>query len=280
MSDKALQPTEQKTVLFYDDEITAVRLADGRVMIPVRPICEALGVDYSAQRQRLTRDEVLADVVMSVVVTTTDIDPQSKRPHTSEMICLPLDYLNGWIFGINASRVKPEIKERLLRYQRECYRVLAEAFQDGRLTTDPDADIEALLQQDSPAAQAYQIAMAVVRMARQQLILEARLLEHGAQLDQHGNQLVEHTERLDQLEAAVSGKHVTEAQAMQISQAVKAVALAIGKKTKRNEFGAVYGELYRKFSVSGYKQIPQRRFQEAMDFLNEWLQHYISDTPF
>ncbi len=274
MSDeKALQPAEQKTVLFYDDEITAVRLADGRVFIPIRPICEALGVDYSAQRQRINRDEVLVEEVTSVVITTTDIEAGSTRPRTSEMICLPLDYLNGWIFGINASRVKPEIKDRLLRYQRECYRVLADAFQDGRLTADSDLDIEALLAQDSPAAQAYQMAMAVVRMARQQLLMEARLEEYGGQLQEHGT-------RLDQLEAAVGGDHITEAQAQQISQAVKAVAMAIGKKTKRNEFGAVYGELYRKFNCASYRALPQKRFNEAMAFLNEWLQSVGGDSPF
>ena len=156
----ALTPTEQKTVLFYDDEITAVRLADGRVMIPVRPLCDRLGVAWSPQLRRINRDAVLADEVQGVTVTVTPGGQQG-------MMCLPLDYISGWLFGINADRVNPDVRDRLIRYQRECYRVLAEAFQDGRLTTDPDTDIEALLQQDSPAAQAYQMAMAVVRLARQ-----------------------------------------------------------------------------------------------------------------
>ena len=149
--------------------------------------------------------------------------------------------------------------------------MLAEAFQDGRLTTDADMDIEALLQHDSPAAQAYQMALAVVRMARQQLIIEAKMAEHGRTLSDHG-------QRLDQLEAAVGGEHITEAQAAQISQAVKAVAMAIGKKTKRNEFGAVYGELYRKYNIAAYRALPQKRFNEAMAFLNEWLQNVTSEA--
>lgn len=41
---------------------------------------------------------------------------------------LPLDYLNGWLFGVNANRVKEGIRDNLIRYQRECYRVLADAF--------------------------------------------------------------------------------------------------------------------------------------------------------
>ena len=55
------------------------------------------------------------------------------------MLCLPLDFVSGFLFGINPDRTKLEIKDKLIRYQRECYTVLAEAFQEGRLTTaDPD----------------------------------------------------------------------------------------------------------------------------------------------
>jgi hypothetical protein len=262
----ALQPTEQKTVLFRENEITAV-IANGRVYVPLRTICNNLGVAWSAQRQRILRDPVLSEAMTPVIVTITGTGQEVETQ------CLPLEFLNGWLFGINASRVDAAVRDDLIAYQRECYQVLYEATQDGRLTTDADMDIEALLAQDSPAAQAYRMAMAVVRMARQQLIMEARL-------DTAVNTLAEHGERLDQLEAAVGGEHVTEGQAAQISQAVKAVALAIGKKTGRNEFGACYGEIYRRFGVSSYKLVPKRKFQAVMDFLNEWLQSQIGDSPF
>ncbi len=86
MSDITLQPTEQKTVLFYDDEITAVRMSDGRVLIPVRPLVERLGIDWNGQRRRIIRDAVLKDEVASVDVTSTQ-GPEQKRA----MVCLPLD---------------------------------------------------------------------------------------------------------------------------------------------------------------------------------------------
>ncbi len=63
-----------------------------------------------------------------MTVTVTLIDSSSRQRHTQSMLCLPLDMLNGWLFGINADCVKPEIRETVLRYQRECYRVLADAF--------------------------------------------------------------------------------------------------------------------------------------------------------
>ena len=261
--EQALTVIEQKEVEFYGDTIIAVRGGDGGVYVPIRPICDLLGVDWSAQRQRLRRDAVLSDLTMSVVVTTTDIAADSRRPRSSELLALPLDYISGFLFGINADRVKPEVRARLIQYQRECYRVLAEAFTEGRLTAEPSFDD--LLSGASPeTAQAYQVARAVLQLARNQVLLEARL--RGV--------LESHEQRLEAVEAQLrldSARYLTEEQASQISQAVKAVALALGQKNGRNEFGAVYGELYRKFGITGYKMLPARRFEEAMRWLAGWL---------
>jgi hypothetical protein len=35
---------------------------------------------------------------------------------------LPIDYLNGWLFGINAKRVKEDVRDRLIIYQERCYK--------------------------------------------------------------------------------------------------------------------------------------------------------------
>ncbi|MCL4266099.1 MAG: hypothetical protein KJ069_23015 [Anaerolineae bacterium] len=44
MTEKALVPIEQKEVVFYKDTIVAVRLDDGEIYVPIRPICDNLGV--------------------------------------------------------------------------------------------------------------------------------------------------------------------------------------------------------------------------------------------
>ena len=99
-------------------------------------------------------------------------------------------------------------------------------------------------------------------------MLEARLDEYG--------------ERLERIESMLgnTGRYVTPDQASQISQAVKTVALKLGKQSGRNEYGAVYGELYRKFEITGYKQLPAGRFQEAMNWLNEWRESTEEKLPF
>jgi hypothetical protein len=94
------------------------------------------GVPWTAQRQRIKRDPVLAEVltVVIVTITTEGATPTQDR----EMLCLPLEYLNGFLFGMNATRAKEDIRENLIRYQRECYQVLADAFmRPGDMTTTP-----------------------------------------------------------------------------------------------------------------------------------------------
>jgi len=260
--DRSLSITEQKTVEFYGDEIVAVRAKDGTVYVPVRPICDLLGVSWSSQQNRINRDEVLSTVATNISVFVTNT--QGQEQHRT-MLCLPLDYISGFLFGLSAGRVREDIRDKIIRYKKECYQVLAEAFQEGRLS--PDTDFEALLRTDSPAAQAYRTFQALAKLARHQLILESRL-------DQH-------EERLEQLESTIGdpGRFVTPDQASQISQAVKTVALKLGKKSGHNEYGAIYGELYRKFGITGYKQLPASKYQQAMNWLNEWRENLEETNP-
>lgn len=71
---KTLVPVEQKQVVFYEDEVTAVMVELAgklEVYVPIRPICELLGVDWPSQYRRINRDPVLSSKLTGVVVTTT-----------------------------------------------------------------------------------------------------------------------------------------------------------------------------------------------------------------
>ena len=71
-------------------EVLHMKGAGEKVFIPVRPICDFLGVDWPAQCRRINRDAVLAEVVSGVAVTATPLS--SKFANPQEMTCLPLDY--------------------------------------------------------------------------------------------------------------------------------------------------------------------------------------------
>lgn len=250
---------EQKEVEFYGDELTAVKADDGRVYASLRHLCQALSIDIQGQQQRITRHAILNRGLMVCKIHTI----QGER----DAYVLRADLVPLWLSGIRSSAVNAEARPKLERFQQEAATVLWEAFQEGRLTAD--ATFDDLLEQDSEAVQAYKMLSAMVKLARQQIILE--------------NRVVSIEERLEDVEAKLSPpKHaVTNEQASQISQAVKAVGLAYGKKTGRNEFGAVYGELYRKFEVTSYKLIPAVKFEAVMHWLSDWYQSLTNeDLPF
>src|SRR5262245_15668748 len=166
MSEQALTPIEVRTVEFYGDEITGalVRVGDeSTIYIPIRPICRYLGLDWSAQFRRIQRDEILAEAVKGVAITAT---PQEGG--TQELLCLPLDLLPGWLFGVTTRRVRAEVQDKITRYRRECFRVLWEAFRPAIL---PASELVPPPGQ-SGAALAYELATAVANLAREQMEAE------------------------------------------------------------------------------------------------------------
>ncbi len=256
--EQALVPVEERTVVFYEDEIKGVRVTRTpsgmpEIYVPLRQLCEYLGVSYTGQRERIDRDPVLARKLQIVQIGTAG-GPQ-------EMQCLPLDYLNGWLFGINANRVKEEIRDRVIRYQEECYLVLRDAFQEPAA---PDA-----------LAQVEQLGHALITLAREQREFDRRLVDTQDQVSDLSQRVVAIEERV-----AAPGSAITEEQASQVSQSVKAVAMELGKKSGRNEYGGVYGELYRRFGITSYKLLPAEKFDEAMKWLGEWYATLTGEEPF
>ncbi len=257
--EQALVPVEQRTVDFYGDELIAVRAVDGQIYVSLGHLCEALGIDTQGQARRIKRQPVLLKGHSWVDILSTQPTPQRRRSQVLRVDLVPL-----FLTGISTQSIgEAANRAKLERFQEEAAKVLWEAFQEGRLTAESSFDD--LLSGASPeTVQAYQVAQAVLQLARNQVMLEARL--RGV--------LESHEQRLEAVEAQLrldSARYVTEEQASAISQAVKAVAVALGKKSGRNEFGGVYGEMYRKFGISGYKMLPARRFEEAMRWLAGWL---------
>ena len=261
---KSLAVVEQREVTFYDDELTAVRAEDGRVYASLRHMCEALQIDTTGQRQRIQRHTVLARGLMVCKIQTI----QGER----DAYVLRVDLVPLWLTGVRTSMVKDDVRAKLEHFQEEAAAVLWEAFQDGRLTADPAFD--ELLQQDSPAAQAYKMAAAIMKMARHQLLLESRI-------NTHDQQLSDHDQRLEAIETQLgSGRTITPDQATAVSQAVKAIARELGKQTKRNEYGAVYGELYRRYRIPSYRELPAGKYEDAMQWLGEWYQDLTGEEAF
>ena len=262
----ALVSIEQREVAFYDDLLTAVRSNDAQVYVAIRQMCLSLGLNAQAQRRRMDRHTVLSDglKVVAMMATTT-----GKR----DSYVLRVDLVPLWLSSIDTNRVTDEaIRFKLEHYQREAAKVLWEAFQDGRLTADSSFD--ELLQNDSEAVQAYKMAAAIMKLARTQILIQARL-------ENSETQLLDHEHRLEQIETQLgSGSTITPDQATAISQAVKTVARALGQQTGRNEYGGVYGELYRRYRIPTYRELPSSSYDDAIGWLGDWLESLTGENPF
>lgn len=94
---------------------------DAKKLVPIKPICEVLGVDHDSQRKKLRTHPILSSVTALSTVTGRD----GKQ---YEMVCLPLEYIFGWLFTIHPDNVSPEAADGVIKYQKECYRALCEYF--------------------------------------------------------------------------------------------------------------------------------------------------------
>jgi hypothetical protein len=258
---KALLPVEQKEIEFYGDELIAVRGDDGQVYAAIGQMCDALGIDRASQVRRIRSDEVLSDGYQgSVNLTYPDGGTQASG-------VLRVDLIPLWLTGLRLKAVREEIRPKLQRFKKEAARVLWQAFQEGRLTSV--TSFEELLETDSPAVRAYKMALAIVDLARSQVLLESKLSDHE--------------KRLEQIETVLGhpDRQITPAQASRISQAVKAVAMELSKTTGRNEYGGVYGELYRRYEIAAYRELPASQYDAAMAWLSDWYQQMTdSKIPF
>jgi hypothetical protein len=256
---KALTPTEEIAIDFYGDEIYAVALdreGERQVYVPIKPISDALGLTWGSQYNRIQRDEVLSEVVELIFIMK--INPQGGRP---EQICLPLEYLHGWLFGVTTGKVKEELRDKIRRYKRECYQALYRHFQGDVGRRD-----------NNVLAQVRATGLAIAQLAEQQMQMEGRVDHLDGRMDRAAQVIAGVNRRLGSLEDKLSpAAYITEEQAAEVANRVKALAEYLTAQSRgKTHYQAVYQELYRRFGVSGYKTIRIEQYEAVLAFLEDW----------
>lgn len=106
-------------------DIYAVKDENGKELVPIKPICEALRVLPHGQQDKIKSHPIYNSVAHLSCVTGAD----GKQ---YEMLCIEAEFVYGWLLGINPDNVSEHVRDNLIKYQIECHHALYRYFH-GRL---------------------------------------------------------------------------------------------------------------------------------------------------
>ena len=101
---------------------------DGEPFVPVKPICENMGLSWQPQHRKLVAQKKRLTVTM---LMTVGADKKQR-----EMVCVPLRKTFAWLNTISPEKVAPHLKEKIELYQEECDEVLWNYWTKGVALND------------------------------------------------------------------------------------------------------------------------------------------------
>ncbi len=109
-------------VPFHGNNLCVVNY-NGEPYVPMKPIVEGMGLTWQSQFEKLKQR--FSKGITEIVIP-------SKGGEQS-MLCLALRKLAGWLHTISPNKVKPEIRDKVIKYQEECDDVLYEYWTTGEV---------------------------------------------------------------------------------------------------------------------------------------------------
>jgi len=270
-SSTAERPVEQVVVTFFDLPCLAVRAANGAIYLAIRDLCDALGVQLSAQLRRIRSHTQLRKGLRPFRVTTAGGFQDQEFLH--------LQITATWLLMINSARTAPGTRQRLDYLQEYLVQEVYAAF--ARLTGLPEHttyDIEDL--DDLRKVDRHIAALTEQHAAfqKQQAALETR--QTGLETSQDKardawrelrTDLRELLIRMQAIEAKQEGA-ITKTQRGYIYQLVlhwseaeaKHRQLAIGAAR-----AACWGTIKARFKLARYEDLPIARYAECAAFIKQ-----------
>ncbi len=106
---------QQMVVPFQGAKLSIIEY-NNQPYVPMKPIVEGMGLDWKSQYRKITNKFKTCMVKMTIQLFG---DSQSR-----EVIMLPLRKLPAWLYSVEPNKVKPDLKETVIKYQEQCDDVL------------------------------------------------------------------------------------------------------------------------------------------------------------
>ncbi|ASM31504.1 TPA: phage antirepressor N-terminal domain-containing protein [Serratia marcescens] len=116
-----LEAVNTSSVQFHGQPIITAMVA-GVAYVAMKPIVDNLGMSWTSQHRKLLNS---GDKYGYAHMSTP------SKGGIQKMLCIPLKKLNGWLFSINPSKVRADIRDKLIAYQEECFTVLHDYWTKG-----------------------------------------------------------------------------------------------------------------------------------------------------
>ncbi len=117
------QPTESKitVVKFHSTKIQCIIDPDGAIQVALKPIMDSIGLHADSAWKSIKNDPILG----AKHAVRRGLDARKRE---FPMQTLPIEYVHGWLFSIDASKVSVAAKPKLVQFKKECYKVLFDHF--------------------------------------------------------------------------------------------------------------------------------------------------------
>lgn len=133
MNSIAIIEAVNTTSLPFNGQHIITAMAAGVAYVAMKPIAENLGLSWGTQQQKLARHmDKFGCIHMNI----------PSLGGLQRMLCLPLKKLNGWLFSINPAKVRDDIRDRLVRYQEECFTALHDYWTKGAAIRKPETTVD------------------------------------------------------------------------------------------------------------------------------------------
>jgi hypothetical protein len=240
MSDSNLPVPQRYTrFIFAGSELLAVFRPDEGMAIPVRLVCEKLGLDLNAQSRRLRKHAVLSKGLRKDRVPVGD--------RMTEIVVILHKYIPFWLASISPDQVAADIQEQLILYQTELIDVLAAIYlrESGQYVSPERRQIAQLAEE--------------IR----QILVSQR----------------DHEERISVIEAVVEDLRqyipVTPAQAEFLLRSLKRLGAHYEKKTGRKIYDLLMARFKAELGAQRYDTLPAAAYERALVWIEERAREYL-----